>query len=121
MALPASASQNRFPEALRAYQVEDREAIETFLNSRPHLIPILEEAPAHIAAAFRRPHSLRLTVFRDYECPQFPELHIGVVTEMDTDTEWEAAEASVRCVYENWLIRLPRAEICEFLIRPEPR
>ena len=121
MALPAAVADNRTFRALSPYEIRDVRSIETFLAARPNLVSLLEEAPARITAAFRIPHRLRLEVFRDFEAPDPPELHIVVVTSMTNEAEWDAADASVRCVYESWLKDLPRAETIDLFIRPEPR
>lgn len=112
---------NRDREALQPYTLADPEATETFLSDRPHLWKVLNEAPTRIRAAFRKPVSLRLEIFCDRDSPGFKQLHLVVVTDMLTEHEWDAADASIRCIHEDWLKSLPRAITRDLFVTAEPR
>ena len=79
---------------------------------------LIEEA--HFTA-FRVHQPLRLELYRDRESPDSLELHLVVITGARSEAEWDAAEASVRYLYEDWLKALPRSETRDLLIRAEPR
>jgi hypothetical protein len=121
MALPAAILDNRIHELRLHYELEDAEPIETFLAERPPLLEILTEAPQRVAAAFRCLLPLRLELYRDFDAPDVSQLHLVVVTGMKTEAEWDAADASIRCLHEDWLRSLPRSVTRDLFVVAEPR
>jgi hypothetical protein len=106
---------------LGAYAFWDRGETMRFVERRPALWPVLEEAPRRVASVFGSELPLRLRLFRDRENPESEELVVELITGMADADAWDEAERKLRELYDGWLVKLPRDLTREVLFVVEPR
>jgi hypothetical protein len=80
MAMP-HAKPTAIDDLTRYYMFENETEVRDFLRSRPHLIPLLEEAVPHVYAAFGTGSPINLDVDWDDEEGEPPMLFAGIVTD----------------------------------------
>ncbi len=88
------------------YDIEDRSAVEAFIDRHPFLTSLLERAPAAIQARFGPHAGLRLEVLADPDAEGAEHLYLFVRTDRPFE---EAYERQRQLDEEWWLDAMPEA------------
>jgi hypothetical protein len=108
------------PAVPAGYSILDESEVIAFLDARPRLGPILDEAPIRVERTFGRKLPLRLRVFRDRGEPGSAELVMEIVTGEAGANAWIDADLNLRRLYEEWLAGIPREVSHDILFVTEP-
>ena|SRR5258708_15631255 len=108
------------PAALAAYTMPNEEEIVAFLEARPRLVGIVDEAPNRVERVFGKKLPMRLKVFYDREEPGSAELVVEIVTGKSGTEAWIDADLNLLRLHEDWLVGIPRDVISDILFVTEP-